>query len=55
MGSYGCVFLVQGHVNDTAAATWYGSHNSMDFWEDVMNLDLDEICRLFEQWACSRH
>ena len=54
-GSYGCVFLTRGHVNDTAEATWYGSHNSMDFWEDVMQLDPDEICRLFEQWACSRH
>lgn len=54
-GSYGCVFITRGHVNDTAEATWYGSHNSMDFWEDVMQLDPDEICRLFEQWACSRH
>ena len=49
------MFLIRGHVNDTAEATWYGSHNSMDFWEDVMQLDPDEICRLFEQWACSRH
>ena len=54
-GSYGCVFITRRHVNDTAEATWYGSHNSMDFWEDVMQLDPDEICRLFEQWACSRH
>ena len=27
----------------------------MDFWEDVLNLDPDEVARLFETWACSRH
>lgn len=54
-GSYGFYFLTCGHVNNTAEATWYGSDNSMDFLEDVLQLEPSEVCRLFEQWACSRH
>ncbi|KAI5999209.1 hypothetical protein EDD15DRAFT_2193883 [Pisolithus albus] len=31
---------------------WYGTDNVMDFWEDVMDLEPDEIVRKLEQWAC---
>ncbi|EGN92822.1 hypothetical protein SERLA73DRAFT_156763 [Serpula lacrymans var. lacrymans S7.3] len=34
-GSYGCFFLTQGHINNLGAATWYGSDNSLNFWEDI--------------------
>ncbi|KIM88301.1 hypothetical protein PILCRDRAFT_85516 [Piloderma croceum F 1598] len=53
--SYGFYFLTRGHVNDTTKATWYGSDNSMDFLEDILQLEPSEVCQLFEQWACSRH
>ncbi|EGO18494.1 hypothetical protein SERLADRAFT_412209 [Serpula lacrymans var. lacrymans S7.9] len=54
-GSYGCFFLTQGHINNLGAATWYGSDNSLNFWEDVIGRDPDEIAQLFEQWGCSRN
>ncbi|KAI6041989.1 hypothetical protein EDC04DRAFT_2601290 [Pisolithus marmoratus] len=31
---------------------WYRTDNVMDFWEDVMDLEPDEIIRKLEQWAC---
>ncbi|KII92206.1 hypothetical protein PLICRDRAFT_27424 [Plicaturopsis crispa FD-325 SS-3] len=52
-GAYACFFLTRGHVNDTAQATYYGTHNSMDFWEDVLKMDPDTIVRQYEQWACA--
>lgn len=37
---------------DTAQATWFGTDNVMDFWEDVLQTEADEIARKLEQWAC---
>ncbi|EGN97673.1 hypothetical protein SERLA73DRAFT_75334 [Serpula lacrymans var. lacrymans S7.3] len=54
-GAYGCFFLTRGHIFDLGAPTWYGSNNSMDFWEDVVGRDPDELAMLFKQWACSRN
>ncbi|KAH7903764.1 hypothetical protein BJ138DRAFT_979037, partial [Hygrophoropsis aurantiaca] len=51
---YAIVFATRGHVNDTAMPTWHGTHNSMDFFEDVLKLAPDDVCRKFEQWACTR-
>ncbi|KAI5989542.1 hypothetical protein EDD15DRAFT_2370615 [Pisolithus albus] len=31
---------------------YYGTDNIMDFWEDVMDLEPDEIVCKLEQWAC---
>ncbi|KAH7905913.1 hypothetical protein BJ138DRAFT_1017035 [Hygrophoropsis aurantiaca] len=53
-GGYAIVFATRGHVNDTAMPTWHGTHNSMDFFEDVLKLAPDDVCRKFEQWACTR-
>ncbi|KAG1720457.1 uncharacterized protein EDB91DRAFT_1088833 [Suillus paluster] len=33
-------------------ATWFGTDNVMDFWEDVLQTEADEIMRKLEQWAC---
>ncbi|KAH7917662.1 hypothetical protein BV22DRAFT_1025969 [Leucogyrophana mollusca] len=54
-GGYFFIFGTRGHVNDSGDPTWYGSDNSMDFVEDVLQLEPDEICRLFEQWACAKN
>ncbi|KAG1785813.1 uncharacterized protein HD556DRAFT_1236368 [Suillus plorans] len=51
-GIYACVFASRGHVYDTAQATWFGTDNVMDFWEDVLQMEADEIARKLEQWAC---
>ncbi|KAG0693823.1 hypothetical protein DFH29DRAFT_962927 [Suillus ampliporus] len=51
-GMYTCVFASRGHVYDTAQATWFGTDNVMDFWEDVLQMEADEIARKMEQWAC---
>ncbi|KAG1805955.1 uncharacterized protein BJ212DRAFT_1283120 [Suillus subaureus] len=34
-GTYGTLFVVQGHINDTIQSTMHGTDNSEDFWEDV--------------------
>ncbi|KAG1905550.1 uncharacterized protein F5891DRAFT_936926, partial [Suillus fuscotomentosus] len=51
-GIYTCLFTSRGHVYDTAQATWFGTDNVMDFWEDVLQTEADEITRKLEQWAC---
>ncbi|KAI6001412.1 hypothetical protein EDD15DRAFT_2158755 [Pisolithus albus] len=51
-GIYVCLFATRGHVYDSSQPFWYGTDNIMDFWEDVMDLEPDEIIRKLEQWAC---
>ncbi|KAI5983703.1 hypothetical protein EDD15DRAFT_2178571 [Pisolithus albus] len=51
-GVYVCLFATRGHVYDSSQPFWYGTDNIMDFWEDVMDLEPDEIVRKMEQWAC---
>ncbi|KAG1794509.1 uncharacterized protein BJ212DRAFT_1256736, partial [Suillus subaureus] len=51
-GIYACLFASHGHVYDTAQATWFGMDNVMDFWEDVLQMEADEIARKLEQWVC---
>ncbi|KAI5999532.1 hypothetical protein EDD15DRAFT_2193598 [Pisolithus albus] len=52
-GIYACLFVTRGHVYDTHAATWFGTDNIMDFWEDRMNLSPDYIIKQLELWACN--
>ncbi|KAG1818069.1 uncharacterized protein BJ212DRAFT_1298919 [Suillus subaureus] len=33
-------------------AMWFGTDNIMDFWEDVLQMEADEITWKLEQWAC---
>ncbi|KAG0708394.1 hypothetical protein DFH29DRAFT_1065763 [Suillus ampliporus] len=35
-------------------ATWYATDDAADFWEDVLDLMLNDVARKFEQWACSQ-
>ncbi|KAG2050480.1 hypothetical protein BDR06DRAFT_891808, partial [Suillus hirtellus] len=51
-GIYTCLFASHGHVYDTAQATWFSTDNVMDFWEDVLQTEADEIAQKLEQWAC---
>ncbi|KAG1857941.1 hypothetical protein C8R48DRAFT_606727, partial [Suillus tomentosus] len=51
-GIYTCLFASRGHVYNTAQATWFSTDNVMDFWEDVLQTEADEIARKLEQWAC---
>ncbi|KAI5985268.1 hypothetical protein EDD15DRAFT_2130617, partial [Pisolithus albus] len=50
-GIYVCLFATRGHVYDSSQPFWYGTDNVMDFWEDIMDLEPDEIVRKLEQWA----
>ncbi|KAI6016064.1 hypothetical protein BKA83DRAFT_4060650, partial [Pisolithus microcarpus] len=52
-GIYACLFVTRGHVYDTHAATWFGTDNIMDFWEDRMDLSPDYIIKQLELWACN--
>ncbi|KAI6094732.1 hypothetical protein EDD16DRAFT_1502787, partial [Pisolithus croceorrhizus] len=51
-GIYVCLFASCSHIYDLSQPFWYGTGNIMDFWEDVMNLEPDEIICKMEQWAC---
>ncbi|KAI6020729.1 hypothetical protein BKA83DRAFT_94124, partial [Pisolithus microcarpus] len=51
-GLYVCLFTTRGHVYDSSQPFWYGMDNVMDFWEDVMNVEPDELVHKLEQWAC---
>ncbi|KAI5996663.1 hypothetical protein EDD15DRAFT_2364712 [Pisolithus albus] len=52
-GIYACLFVTRGHVYDMHAATWFGTDNIMDFWEDRMKLSPDYIIKQLELWACN--
>ncbi|KAI6027990.1 hypothetical protein BKA83DRAFT_4012814, partial [Pisolithus microcarpus] len=49
---YVCLFATCSHVYDSSQPFWYGTDNIMDFWEDVMDLEPDEIVCKMEQWVC---
>ncbi|KAG2336449.1 hypothetical protein BDR05DRAFT_953356 [Suillus weaverae] len=53
-GTYATFFIAGGHVNDQTPATWYVMDDATDFWEDVLDLMLNDIAHKFEQWACSQ-
>ncbi|KAG2149242.1 hypothetical protein DEU56DRAFT_908942 [Suillus clintonianus] len=53
-GTYATFFIAGGHVNDQTPATWYATDDAADFWEDVLDLMLNDVARKFEQWACSQ-
>ncbi|KAI6023273.1 hypothetical protein EDC04DRAFT_2574811, partial [Pisolithus marmoratus] len=49
---YVCLFATCRHVYDSSQPFWYGTDNVMDIWEDVMDLEPDEIIHKLKQWAC---
>ncbi|KAG1825231.1 hypothetical protein DFJ58DRAFT_738557 [Suillus subalutaceus] len=51
-GIYATVLMVQGHVNDQIQSTWIVTDNASEFWEDWMEVALDDMARQFEEWAC---
>ncbi|KAI6022826.1 hypothetical protein PISMIDRAFT_78006, partial [Pisolithus microcarpus 441] len=51
-GIYVCLFTTHGHVYDSSQPFWYGMDNVMDFWEDVLDVEPDELVQKLEQWAC---
>ncbi|KAI5987815.1 hypothetical protein EDD15DRAFT_2173025 [Pisolithus albus] len=53
-GIYVCLFATHGHVYDSSQPFWYGTDNVMDFWEDVLDVEPDELVRKLEQWACTQ-
>ncbi|KAG1859023.1 hypothetical protein DFJ58DRAFT_726481 [Suillus subalutaceus] len=54
-GTYGTLFVVQGHINDTIQSTMHGTDNSEDFWEDVYDSPMTDFLRQYEQWACTQN
>ncbi|KAG0698990.1 hypothetical protein DFH29DRAFT_809623, partial [Suillus ampliporus] len=53
-GTYATLFVIGGHVNNQAQATWYTTDDSSHFWEDILNLVLDDVACQYEQWSCSK-
>ncbi|KAG1862844.1 hypothetical protein DFJ58DRAFT_700378 [Suillus subalutaceus] len=54
-GTYGTLFVVRGHINDTIQSTMHGTDNSEDFWEDVYDSPMADFLRQYEQWACTQN
>jgi len=54
-GIYAMLFVTRGHSYDMHSATWYGTDNAMDFWEDVLKLEPDQVAKQFELWGCSQN
>ena len=54
-GIYACVFASCGHVYDTYPAAWFGTDNTMDFWEDRLKLQPDFIVKQLKLWACNEN
>ncbi|KAI6127654.1 hypothetical protein EDD16DRAFT_1516626 [Pisolithus croceorrhizus] len=52
-GIYACLFITCSHVYDMHTATWFGTDNIMDFWEDQMKLSPDYIIKQLDLWACN--
>ncbi|KAG1738869.1 uncharacterized protein EDB91DRAFT_1054381 [Suillus paluster] len=53
-GTYATFFIAGGHVNDQTPATWYATDDAADFWEDVLDLMLNDVARKFDQLVCSQ-
>ncbi|KAI5991177.1 hypothetical protein EDD15DRAFT_2169539, partial [Pisolithus albus] len=53
-GIYASLFITHGHINDSTQASWYGTDNSMMFWEDVLGCSVGDVACLYEQWACAQ-
>ncbi|KAG1836180.1 hypothetical protein DFJ58DRAFT_691103 [Suillus subalutaceus] len=54
-GTYGTLFVVRGHINDTIQSTMHGTDNSEDFWEDIYDSPMADFLRQYEQWACTQN
>jgi len=44
--------MVRGHVNNQIQSTWIATDNASEFWEDRMEVALDDVAHQFEEWAC---
>ncbi|KIJ58759.1 hypothetical protein HYDPIDRAFT_54037, partial [Hydnomerulius pinastri MD-312] len=53
-GIYASLWVTRGHAFDTHCATWYGTDNAMDFWEDVIKVEPHAVAKQFEMWACNQ-
>jgi len=51
-GIYATVLMVRRHVNDQIQSTWIAIDNASEFWEDRMEVALNNVARQFEEWAC---
>ncbi|KAG1884302.1 hypothetical protein F4604DRAFT_1919445 [Suillus subluteus] len=54
-GTYGTLFVIRGHINDTIQSTMHGTDNSKDFWGDVYDSPMASFLQQYEQWACTQN
>ncbi|KAG1805545.1 uncharacterized protein BJ212DRAFT_1221360, partial [Suillus subaureus] len=54
-GTYGTLFVIQGHINDTIQNTMHSTDNSEDFWEDIYDSPMADFLQQYEQWACTQN
>jgi hypothetical protein len=47
-------FFSRGHLEDTFKPNWICTENASKFSRDVLDKDMWDVTRLFEQWCCTK-
>jgi hypothetical protein len=48
-GIYATLLMVWGHVNNQIQSMWIATDNASEFWEDRMEVALDNMAHQFEE------
>src|ERR1700678_664013 len=53
-GAAAVCFFSRGHLQDTFTPNWICTENASRFSRDVLDKDMWDVTRLFEQWCCTK-
>lgn len=53
-GAAAICFFSRGHLQDTFKPNWICTENASKFSRDVLDKDMWDVTRLFEQWCCTK-
>ena len=53
-GAAAICFFSRGHLQDTIKPNWICTKNASRFSRDVLDKDMWDVTRLFEQWCCTK-
>src|ERR1700678_2903901 len=53
-GAAAICFFSRGHLQDTFKPNWICTENASRFSRDVLDKDMWDVTRLFEQWCCTK-
>jgi hypothetical protein len=53
-GIYSFTFVSQSHTDDLSRSAWYATGDCVKFIREALKIDLWDLARLFEHWACTQ-